>query len=139
MKMKKYFALLLAAVLMLGCATGCGGSTPSAAEDAVMDVDGYKVGFDEFMYYLYYASTTLTGYYNGAAFEWDGICTYDKSITNAQWCVNEALYMGAQTGMIINKAKELGAAFSVVNVGTEVMSILQLTGLDKKIAISGKA
>lgn len=37
------------------------------------------------------------------------------------------------------KAKELGAAFSVVNVGTEVMSILQLTGLDKKIAISGKA
>lgn len=37
------------------------------------------------------------------------------------------------------KAKELGAAFFVVNVGTEVMSILQLTGLDKKIAISGKA
>ena len=37
------------------------------------------------------------------------------------------------------KAKELSAAFSVVNVGTEVMSILQLTGLDKKIVISGKA
>ena len=36
------------------------------------------------------------------------------------------------------RAKELGATFSVVNVGTEVMSILQLTGLDKKIAISGK-
>ena len=37
------------------------------------------------------------------------------------------------------KAKELGATFSVVNVGTEVMSILQLTGLDKKITIVGKA
>lgn len=37
------------------------------------------------------------------------------------------------------KAKELGAAFSVVKVGTEVMSILQLTGLDKKITIVGKA
>ena len=37
------------------------------------------------------------------------------------------------------RAKELGAAFSVVNVGTEVMSILQLTGLDKKITIVGKA
>ena len=37
------------------------------------------------------------------------------------------------------KAKELGATFSVVNVGTEVMSILQLTGIDKKITVVGKA
>ena len=37
------------------------------------------------------------------------------------------------------KAKELGATFSVVNVGTETMSIFQLTGLDKKITIKGKA
>ena len=37
------------------------------------------------------------------------------------------------------RAKELGAAFSVVNVGTEVMSILQLTGIDKKITVVGKA
>ena len=37
------------------------------------------------------------------------------------------------------RAKELGAAFSVINVGTEVMSILQLTGLDKKITIVGNA
>ena len=36
------------------------------------------------------------------------------------------------------KAKELGAAFSVVNVGTETMSIFELTGLDKKIIILGK-
>lgn len=36
------------------------------------------------------------------------------------------------------KAKELGADFSLVNVGTETMSIFQLTGLDKKINISEK-
>ena len=34
------------------------------------------------------------------------------------------------------KARELGAAFSVINVGTEVMSIFRLTGLDKKIDIT---
>ena len=33
------------------------------------------------------------------------------------------------------KARALNAAFSVINVGTEVMSIFQLTGLDKKIDI----
>lgn len=37
------------------------------------------------------------------------------------------------------RAKELGAQFSVVNVGTETMSIFQLTGLDKKLTIVGKA
>ena len=37
------------------------------------------------------------------------------------------------------KAKELGAKFSVVNVGTETMSIFQLTGIDKKITVAGKA
>ena len=36
------------------------------------------------------------------------------------------------------KARELDAAFSVVNVGTEVMSIFRLTGLEKKINITGK-
>ncbi len=36
------------------------------------------------------------------------------------------------------KAKELGADFSLVNVGTEAMSIFELTGLDKKITIQEK-
>ena len=36
------------------------------------------------------------------------------------------------------KAKELEAAFSVVNVGTEVMSIFRLTGIDKKLNITAK-
>lgn len=36
------------------------------------------------------------------------------------------------------KAKELGAAFSVIHVGTETMSIFKLTGLDKKLTIIAK-
>lgn len=35
------------------------------------------------------------------------------------------------------KAKELQAEFSVVHVNPEVMSILAMTGLDKKMAVSG--
>ncbi|MBQ0109768.1 MAG: STAS domain-containing protein [Clostridiales bacterium] len=34
------------------------------------------------------------------------------------------------------KAKELGADFSVINVGTEAMAIFKLTGIDKKIKIT---
>lgn len=36
------------------------------------------------------------------------------------------------------KAKELGAEFSVINVGTETMGIFELTGLDKKLTIKEK-
>lgn len=36
------------------------------------------------------------------------------------------------------KAKEIGAEFSVINVGTETMSIFKLTALDKKLTIIGK-
>lgn len=36
------------------------------------------------------------------------------------------------------KAKEIGASFSLVNVGHEAMSIFILTGLDKKLSITAK-
>lgn len=36
------------------------------------------------------------------------------------------------------KAKELGADFALINVGTETMSVLTLTGLDKKLDIRAK-
>lgn len=36
------------------------------------------------------------------------------------------------------KALSLGAAFSVVRVCNEVMSIFQMTGIDKKLTIEGK-
>lgn len=36
------------------------------------------------------------------------------------------------------KAKELEAEFSVVNVSAEIMSIIQMTGIDKKMSIIAK-
>lgn len=36
------------------------------------------------------------------------------------------------------KAKETGAAFSVINVCEEAMSIFKMTGLDKKMTITAK-
>lgn len=35
------------------------------------------------------------------------------------------------------KAKELSAEFSVIHVNSEVMNILSMTGLDKKLGIQG--
>lgn len=36
------------------------------------------------------------------------------------------------------KAKDLGAEFTVINVSAEIMSIIQLTGIDKKMSIIAK-
>lgn len=36
------------------------------------------------------------------------------------------------------KAKDLGAEFSVMNVNAEIMSIIKLTGIDKKMTIEEK-
>lgn len=105
--MKKFAAILLALVLALGCFTGCGSSNKG---DTVMSVDGTDVSFDEFMYYLKTAATTLTSYYQsstGGGVDWDGVCIYDKTKTNAEWCVNEALYNAAQACVIMSKGKSM--------------------------------
>ena len=104
--MKKFAAILLALVLALGCLTGCG----SKKGDTVMSVDGTDVSFDEFMYYLKTSATTLTKYYQsstGGGVDWDGVCIYDKTKTNAEWCVNEALYNAAQACVIMSKGKSM--------------------------------
>lgn len=104
--MKKFAAILLALVLALGCLTGCG----SKKGDTVMSVDGTDVSFDEFMYYLKTAATTLTNYYQsstGGGVDWDGVCIYDKTKTNAEWCVNEAMYNAAQACVIMSKGKSM--------------------------------
>lgn len=104
--MKKFAAILLALVLALGCLTGCG----SKKGDTVMSVDGTDVSFDEFMYYLKTAATTLTKYYQsstGGGVDWDGVCIYDKTKTNAEWCVNEAMYNAAQACVIMSKGKSM--------------------------------
>ena len=36
------------------------------------------------------------------------------------------------------KANELNASYTITNVGTEVMSVFKLTGLDKKLDIKNK-
>lgn len=75
-----------------------------------MSVDGTDVSFDEFMYYLKTAATTLTKYYQsstGGGVDWDGVCIYDKTKTNAEWCVNEALYNAAQACVIMSKGKSM--------------------------------
>lgn len=104
--MKKFAAILLALVLALGCFTGCG----SKKGDTVMSVDGTDVSFDEFMYYLKTAASTLTSYYQsstGGGVDWDGVCIYDKTKTNAEWCVNEAMYNAAQACVIMSKGKSM--------------------------------
>lgn len=108
--MKKYIALLLALMLTLCCLTGCAGQKGS--EDTVLSVNGCEVSWDDFMYFLGYAANTLASYYQnstGSGVDWDGVCMYDKSVTNAEWCVNEALYMSAQCAVVLSKAKELNA------------------------------
>lgn len=105
--MKKFAAILLALVLALGCFTGCGSSNKG---DTVMSVDGVDVSFDEYMYYLKTAASTLTSYYQsstGGGVDWDGVCIYDKTKTNAEWCINEALYNAAQACVIMSKGKSM--------------------------------
>lgn len=104
--MKKFAAILLALVLALGCFTGCG----SKNGDTVMTVDGVDVSFDEYMYYLKTAASTLTSYYQsstGGGVDWEGVCIYDKTKTNAEWCINEALYNAAQACVIMSKGKSM--------------------------------
>lgn len=106
--MKKFVAIMLVSVLALGCLAGCG----SKNEDTVMTVDGVDVSFDEYMYYLNTAASTLINYYQastGAGVDWDGVCIYDKTKTNAEWCINEALYNAAQGCVIMSKGKSMNA------------------------------
>lgn len=106
--MKKFVAILLVSVLALGCLAGCG----SKNEDTVMTVDGVDVSFDEYMYYLNTAASTLISYYQastGGGVDWDGVCIYDKTKTNAEWCINEALYNAAQGCVIMSKGKSMNA------------------------------
>ena len=106
--MKKFVAIMLVSVLALGCLAGCG----SKKEDTVMTVDGVDVSFDEYMYYLNTAASTLISYYQastGGGVDWDGVCIYDKTKTNAEWCINEALYNAAQGCVIMSKGKSMNA------------------------------
>lgn len=105
--MKKFTAIILALILALGTLAGCGSS---GSDDTVMTVDGVDVSFDEYMYYLNSAASTLVSYYQsstGGGVDWNGVCIYDKTKTNAEWCINEALYNAAQGAVILSKGKSM--------------------------------
>lgn len=113
--MKKYTALILALMMVFTCLAACGGSGDDGKSEVVMSIEGYDVTFDEFMYYLQSSEKNLMNYYgvaDGSGIEWDQTCTYDKSVTNAEWCVNEALYTAAQGCFIQKKAAELDAGLT---------------------------
>lgn len=106
--MKKYVAIALVLVMALGCLAGC--STPK--EDTVLSAEGTNISWDEFMYFLGEAEYNLTNYYQsatGGGVDWNGTCIYDKSLTNAEWCVKEALYNAAQSCIIMSKGRSMNA------------------------------
>ncbi len=56
--------------------------------------------------------------------------------------VGEVEYMASaglrQVVAAHKRASEIGASLAVVNVGSEVMSIFRITGIDKKLAVKPK-
>jgi len=107
--MKKICALTLAIIMLACCLTGCGSS-----KDTVMTVGGTEVSWDEYLYWLESSASDLTSiyyYYVGTSeIDWNGTYSFDTSITNAQWCVNQVLSNIKQLRAIELKAKELGIA-----------------------------
>lgn len=91
--MKKFLALMLAVVLVLGCFCGCSDSE-SYKEDTVLTVNGAEVSFDEYCYWLGYSVSYLQyiySYYSGSSeVDWDATCPFDETMTNYQWCVSNA-------------------------------------------------
>ena len=68
----------------------------------------------------------------------DGITAADAIILdfeNVEYIASSGL---RQVVACFKKARELNAAFSLINVGKETMNIFRLTGLDKKLEISSK-
>ncbi len=123
--MKKFVAIALVLVLALGCLAGC--STPK--EDTVMSVENTNVSWDEYMYYLGEAVYNLTNYYQsatGGGVDWSGTCIYDKSLTNAEWCVREALYTAAQSCIIMSKGRSMNCEITdeqLQNIDTNIETI----------------
>ena len=103
--MKKITAIILAVVMLCGCAAGCG----SSEEDTVMTVNGYEVSFDEYMAWLASAVSEIKQIYSGySEVDWDGSFIYDGSITNAEWCIKRANENVIKIHAVESRASELG-------------------------------
>lgn len=99
--MKKIIALVLAAMMALGCLAGCGNT--ASEDDTVMTVNGSEVSWDEYMYWLAYASNQLAQKYSYAGTEVD--YTNDEDLTLIFKSAKEAV---TQQHVILSKAAELG-------------------------------
>ena len=105
--MKKITAIILAVIMLCGCAAGCGGSE----EDTVMTVNGFDVSFDEYMTWLGSAVSEIKDIYSsysGTGVDWDGSFLFDDSITNAEWCIKRATENVTKLHTVESKASELG-------------------------------
>lgn len=105
--MKKITAIILAVIMLCGCAAGCGGSE----EDTVMTVNGLDVSFDEYMTWLGSAVSEIQDIYSsysGTGVDWDGSFLFDDSITNAEWCIKRATENVTKLHTVESKAAELG-------------------------------
>ena len=103
--MKKITAIILAVIMLCGCAAGCG----SSEEDTVMTVNGFEVSFDEYMAWLANAVSEIKQIYSGySEIDWDGSFIYDGSITNAEWCIKRANENVIKIHTVESRASELG-------------------------------
>ncbi len=124
--MKKFIALILAAVMLCCCFTGC---TGGSQEDTVMTVDGTAVSFDAYMAYLNQAVSELTDLYksySGTTVDWDGRFLFDDDLTNIDWCLKRATQQAARYCVIEAKAKEAGISVTdeqMENIDAEIESI----------------
>lgn len=107
--MKKTVALLLCLVMVLCCLSGCGSANKNA-DDTVMTVNGVKVSWDEYMFWIGYAAMYLKYQYSmyGAEIDWTAETGGEDGQTNAEWCVDYAKQTVIQKCLIEAKCNELG-------------------------------
>lgn len=98
--MKKIIALALAALMALFCLSGCG---TKYAKDTVMTVNGSELSWDEYMYWLGYATDTIAQKYSYAGTTLDYTNSEDISLI-----FKSAKEAATQQHVIIAKAAELG-------------------------------
>ncbi len=97
--MKKIISLVLAALMALFCLTGCS----QKSSDTVMTVNGDEVSWDEYMYWIGYATNQLNQYYsyNGSATDFTDSTTTDIIFKDAKSALTEQ-------HVILAKAAEMG-------------------------------
>jgi len=107
--MKRFLAMTLALVLMLCCLTGCGANKN---DDTVMTVNGLAVSYDEYVFWIGYASMYLSYQYSYYGMEVEWLTEQSDGSTNASWCVDYGYETVLQKAIIDSKCAELGITLS---------------------------